>query len=232
MHLSLERERLTGYVAAQVSAFAPDALVAGATLQPYIDAALERVEHCFSRLKVKHYSAIGSRDQGGPVKPVNNVRFDHLHTDQYSMFLYLLSNTIYRKGGSPDLAAKVYGLNKALHAIDVFYEVELPEVFGFQHPVGTVLGRATYGNYFFVYQRCSIGSNMEGRTPVLGEGVVMFGSSAVIGDCTIGANCWLSFGALVMDANVPANSVVFGQSPHHVAKPTRRDVLSHLFLAR
>ncbi len=223
MTLSLPSDRLSGYVAAQLSAIAPDAVVAGATLQPYVDSALERVEHCFARLNVKHFGAAG---------PGNGVRFNHLHTDQYAMFLYLLSNTIYRMDGSPDLAAKVYGLNKALHAIDVFYEVQLPEVFGFQHPVGTVLGRATYGNYFFVYQRCSVGSNMEGRAPVLGEGIVMFGSSAVIGDCTIGANCWLSFGAVVMDADVPPNSVVFGHSPGHVAKPTQRDVVSHFFLSR
>ncbi len=208
-------------MAAQLSAIAPDAVVTGAALQPYVDAALERVEHCFARLNVKHFGAAG-----------NGVRFNHLHTDQYAMFLYLLSNSIHRMQGSHDLAAKVYGLNKALHAIDVFYEVELPEVFGFQHPVGTVLGRATYGNHFFVYQRCSVGSNVEGRAPVLGEGVVMFGSSAVIGDCTIGANCWLSFGAVVMDADVPANSVVFGQTPAHVAKPTARHVVGHFFHER
>jgi serine O-acetyltransferase len=216
----MQKDRLTGYVTAQLSAVSPDVVVSASALLPYVDAALERVEYCFSRLNVKRFA------QGG------EVRFNHLHTDQYSMFLYLLSNTIYRTGGSPDLAAKVYGLNKMLHAIDVFYEVALPDVFGFQHPVGTVLGRATYGNYFFVYQRCSIGSNMDGRAPILGEGVVMFGGSAIIGDCTIGRNCWLSFGALVMDTSVPANSVVFGQSPHQVAKPTRRDVVSHFFVAR
>jgi serine O-acetyltransferase len=218
LHLSLEKSRLAGYVAAQLSAFTPDAAAGASEVEPYIDPALERLEHCFSRLNVKPFGA------------AVDLRFNHLHTDQYAMFLYLLSNTIYRMEGSHDLAARVYGLNKMLHAIDVFYEVELPDVFGFQHPVGTVLGRATYGNYLFVYQRCSVGSNMEGRAPVIGEGTVLFGSSAIIGDCTVGANCWLSFGALLMDADVPANSVVFGQSPQHVVKPTRRDVVSHFFL--
>lgn len=220
MHMSLGADRLAEYVGAQLSAFIPDAVISRAALQPYVNRALERTEHCFARLTVKHFAENGA------------VRFSHLHTDQYAMFLYLLSNTIHRMGGSPDQAARVYALNKALHAIDVFYEVELPDVFGFQHPVGTVLGRATYGNYFFVYQRCSVGSNTEGAAPVLGEGVVMFGSSAIIGDCTVGANCWLSFGTLLMNADVPANNVVFGQSPHHVAKPTHRHVVTHFFHAR
>src|SRR5436190_12863835 len=176
MRLSLGRERLAAYVAAQLSAFTPDPAVGPADLEPYLDPTLERLEHCFSRLNVKPFG-VGVE-----------LRFNHLHTDQYAAFLYLLSNTVHRMNGSTELAASVYGLNKMLHALDVFYEVELPDVFGFQHPVGTVLGRATYGNYLFVYQRCSVGSNMEGRAPVIGEGTVLFGSSAIIGDCTVGAN--------------------------------------------
>jgi serine O-acetyltransferase len=56
--------------------------------------------------------------------------------------------------------------------LDAFYEVELPDVFAFQHPVGTVLGRGRYGNYFFVYQRCSVGANVAGRYPTIGESVI------------------------------------------------------------
>ena len=57
----------------------------------------------------------------------------------------------------------------------------------------------------------------------------MFGGSAVIGDCTIGANCWLSYGAVVMDENVAPNSVVFGRSPALVTKPARRSVATDRF---
>ena len=56
-----------------------------------------------------------------------------------------------------------------------------------------------------------------------------FGGSAVIGDCTVGANCWLSYGTVVMDENVPANSVVFGRSPALVVKPAQRDVMRERF---
>src|SRR5205823_183490 len=98
-----------------------------------VDRAVERAEHCFSRINLKYFNDGAT------------TRFDHLHTDQYAVFLYLLANTIFRAGGDTRLAAKVYALNKALHGVDAFYEVELPSVFAFQHPVGTVLGRGRYG---------------------------------------------------------------------------------------
>ncbi len=144
------------------------------------------------------------------------------------MFLYLLSNTLYREGAI-DLASKVYGLNKALHALDVFYEVDLPAVFAFQHPVGTVLGRARYSDYLYVYQRCSVGSSVDGQSPVFGEGVVLFGGSAVIGDVRLGDNVWLSVNTVVMGESIGSNSVVFGASPRLIIRSTQRDVRRDMF---
>jgi serine O-acetyltransferase len=217
--MSLSTDALGSYVSGQLTAWFPDQRVSAQTMGPYVQRALERTEYCFSRVTVKYFERDGQ------------PWFNHLHTDQYAMFLYFLSNTVHREDGDPSLAGKVYALNKALHAVDVFYEVVLPEVFFFQHPVGTVLGRATYGNYLAVYQRCSIGSNMEGEGPVLGDGIVLFGGSGIIGRCTVGDNAWLSVNAMVMDRDVPADSLVFGQSPHNVVKPTTRRVISRFFEA-
>jgi serine O-acetyltransferase len=217
MHLTLNPIELTAYVARQVGSLYPDRPVAAEELAPPLARTLERTEHCFSRINLKYFQEAGQ------------ARFDHLHTDQYAMFLYLLSNTVHRMGGDPRLASKIYALNKSLHGVDAYYEVELPEVFGFQHPVGTVLGRGRYGNYLFVYQRCSVGSNLDGVYPTIGEGVVMFGGSAIIGASTVGNNSWLSVGTVVMDQEVPGNSVIFGRSPNLVRKPTRRDVVRDLF---
>lgn len=217
MQASLSTPDLAAYLARQVTAFFPDRSLAATGLAPYVGRGLERLEHCFSRLRLKYFDAAGQ------------PRFDHLHTDQYAMFLYFVANSIYRMEGDRNVAAKVYALNKALHSLDAFYEVELPEVFALQHPVGTVLGRAAYGNYFLAYQRCSVGSNLRGEYPRLGEGVVMFGGSAVVGNCRIAGNCWLSVGTIVMDQDVPAASVVFGRSPRLIVKPTHRDVVREMF---
>lgn len=217
LQVTLNAAGLAAYVSRQMNALFPDVPVAPRQLAPDIRRALERLEHCFSHIRLKRFM------QG------RSAAFNHLHTDQYAMFLYWLGNTIYRRGGSQTLATKAYALNKALHGLDVFYEVELPEIFAFQHPVGTVLGRAKFSNYLFVYQRCSVGANVDGVYPTFGEGVVLYGGSAVLGRCAVGDNCWLSAGAQVKDTDLPANTVVFGQSPQLVIKLTRRRVVRDLF---
>jgi len=187
VQLSLSTSDLTQYIARQISHWFPDGDVNAGQLAPYTGPALERAEHCFSRITNKHFSRAGQ------------TYFNHLHSDQYAMLLYFLGNTIHHLAGDPTLAAKTYLLNKALHALDLFYEVQLPAVFYFQHPVGTVLGRGNYGNYFGVYQRCTVGGNLDLVYPTLGTGVMMYGGSAIIGACTVGDNCALSVGAIVVD---------------------------------
>ena len=221
MIVSLSKAELTSYVVRQINTLFPDKIVSDESFSLYIERALERVEYCFSHINIKYYF------------DGEQTRFNHLNTDQYAMFLYFLCNTIHRLEGGPALASKIYALNKSLHAIDAFYEVELPDIFAFQHPVGTVLGRGKYSDYFLVYQRCSIGANLKSEYPTLGEGVVMFGGSGIIGHCTVGDNCWLSAGTLIMSGvNVPANSVVFGTSPGNIIKPTRRSVIRDIFITK
>jgi serine O-acetyltransferase len=211
---TLSNSELAAYIARQLGHFFPDENVAPTALEPAVGDALDRMGYCIARLRGKYFA---------------DGRFDHLHTDQYAMFLYFVGRALFVRKDDPALAAKLYALNKALHSIDAYFEVELPDVFLFSHPLGTILGRARYSNYFVVYQHCTVGSNLDGIYPTLGEGVEMYGGSAIIGDCTIGANTALSFGTVVMEENVPANSVVFGRSPALVVKPSRRNVTEERF---
>ena len=211
---TLSKTDFSTYIARQLGHFFPDETVAPAALEPAVGEALDRMGYCLARLRGKYF------EQG---------RFDHLHTDQYAMFLYFVGRALFVRRDDPTLAAKLYALNKALHSLDAFYEVELPDVFLFSHPLGTILGRARYSNYFVVYQHCTVGSNLDGTYPTLGEGVAMYGGSAIIGDCTIGANTALSYGTVIMEENVPGNSVVFGRSPSLIVKPSRRNVIEDRF---
>ena len=65
---------------------------------------------------------------------------------------------------------------------------ELPNVFAVQHPVGTVLGRASYSDYFMAYQNCTVGANLKGDFPSFGKCAVMYGGSRIIGKTAIGNN--------------------------------------------
>jgi serine O-acetyltransferase len=166
---SLGAEGLAAYAAAQVNAMFPDPdPVSADDLAPAVAAALPRLEHCFSHVANKYFFD-GER-----------AVFSHLHGDQYAMWLYLLANELHRQGGPASTCSKLFLLNKALHGVDAFYEVELPSVFLLVHPLGTVLGRGNYSDFFVAYQRCGVGSNND-VYPTFGRHVTLRPGSAVLG---------------------------------------------------
>lgn len=217
MKISMTSSQLIAYVARQVELSFPDSEVNPNDLKPYVLAALERTEYCFSHIKVKSFF------------DGKQTLFNHLHSDQYAIFLYYLANTIWCMNGDIQLASKIYYLNKSLHSLDIFYEVQLPDIFCLVHPVGTVLGRADYSNYFVAYQRCTVGGNLAYEYPNFEEGVALFGGSALIGNCHIQRNSWIAAGSLLMDIVVPANHIAFGQHPAVKFKPTRKTVIERFF---
>jgi serine O-acetyltransferase len=164
--------------------------------------ALQRLEHCFAAV-ANRYFFDGTQ-----------ARFDHLHGDQYAMWLYFLSNQMFRDGAPAPWCSKLFLLNKALHGCDIFYEVELPSVFLLVHPLATVLGRGKYQDHLLVYQRCGIGSNHD-IYPSLGRHVTLRPGSAVLGDSRVGDFCSIAAESLVLDHEVPANTVYFGNPRDH-----------------
>ena len=168
---------------------------------------MERLERCFAPNPNKYYHREGQ------------TWFNPFHSGQYNVFLYFVSNEIWKAGNSL-LADKVYYLNKALNGDDLFYEVELPEFFMLDHPLGSVMGRAKYDNGFSFSQCCTVGNN-RGVYPVIGKNVKMCAYSSILGDCHIGDNVTLGANACVKDEDVPANSLVFGQSPHLIIKENK-----------
>ncbi len=172
-----------------------------------VDIALIRTGYCFSKVNNKYY-----RQAGIP-------RLDPYHTGQYSIFLYYLSNTLYslnaNNGGG--IAPKVYSLNKMLHCIDVFYEVNLPDIFYLDHPIGSVIGRASFSDYFQFRQNCTVGNN-HGKFPRFGKNVQLWSNVSVIGDCNVGDNVIFSSNTFVKDQDIPSNSLVFGKSPDIIIK--------------
>ena len=215
---TLSADDLTEYVAKQMDALFNDGFPVRPGLKRFVTAALERMEHCVLRAGLKGFHT----EKDGP-------RYNHLHTDMHAIFLYYLSNTIHRMGGPPPVAEKTYALNKALHGLDAFYEVELPAVFAVVHPVGTVLGRATYSDYFCAHQNVGVGADLDGNHPTFGEGVVLYGGSRVIGDVTVGDNSMISAGASLLGGDVPSGHVAFGQYPNVETKKTRHHVIKDIF---
>lgn len=172
---------------------------------PAVEGALPRLERCFSRIRNKYFFD-GER-----------AVFDHLHGDQYAMWLYFVSNELFRQGGPASVCSKLFLLNKALHGCDIFYEVELPDIFLLVHPLGTVLGRGSYDDYFVAYQRCGVGSNHD-VYPSFGRHVTLRPGSAVLGDCTIGNYCQIATESLLIDRDLPDHSLYIGNPKTAVVK--------------
>lgn len=168
---------------------------------------MESAVHALSGFNNKYMSR-------SDVNPINGV--------QYVNFLYWLSRCLF-EDGNVDMADRVYSSNKMLHSVDLFYEVKLPSVWSCEHPLGAVMGRAFYGNRFFFYQGCTVGGNRRnGRDvidyPKIGDDVIMYSNSKILGNSCIGDNVILSANAYIINESIPNNCIVFGQSPHLTLK--------------
>jgi serine O-acetyltransferase len=204
---SLPPQALAALVARQLNAMFPDGdEVDKQHLVPSIQIALQRLEHCFSHVGNKYFF------------DGEQAIFDHLHGDQYAIWLYLLSNQLFRDAGPVATCKKLFLLNKALHGCDIFYEIELPSIFLLVHPLGTVLGRGRYADYFLVYQRCGVGSNHD-IYPTLGPYTTLRPGSSVLGQCTLGRNNTLAAESLLLDRDLVDDSLYIGNPRDFVIRP-------------
>ncbi|MDH0141538.1 hypothetical protein [Aquipseudomonas alcaligenes] len=207
-----DRAGLLDYLCRQLDAFFPDGGVVRGEIDHHLDEGLARVGQCIDGVRVWR--------QGS---------FDYLHSTQYTIFLYYLANSIWRAGGDLRVCTKLFYLNKTLNGIDMFYEIEMPKVFFIGHSVGIVLAKATYGEYLVLYQNSTVGKN-HGVSPVLGEGVILYPNTAVIGRCQIGDRSFISQGVSVINADTPGNCCVYQGSAGSLAfKPPKHDILSDFF---
>ena len=214
LRLSLGSEAaLADYLSRQLDHFFPDGAAGQrAPLQAHLTPALRRLARCIESVRMWPHA-----------------EFDHLHSSQNAIFLYVLAHTLWRAGAERALCNKLFGLNKALNGIDLFYEIEMPEQFFIGHSAGIVLAKASYGNRLVLYQGCTVGKN-HGYAPALGEGVVMYPGSAIIGRCEIGAGSVISQGTSVVNRSTPGHCLVFSDPAGGlVFKPPKRDVLVDIF---
>ena len=84
----------------------------------------------------------------------------------------------------------------------------MPTVFHLEHPLGSVLGQASFGEYLVVYQGVSVGGDLKLRYPKFGDGVALFAKSSVIGASQIGSNCAIGSGVQLFGATIPQHTAV------------------------
>lgn len=189
-----------------------------------ISCALERIEENFKGSASPRLFSNGK------------VNISPFHTVTWAVFLYYLSNSIFVNEEGEE-AGLVYYLNKVMHANDWYCEIKLPTHFFAEHPLGSVLGRADYGDYFFVYQGTTVGGNRKIggviNYPRLGNNVLLYANSVVLGNTTIGNNVIIAADTYILNEHIPDNCIVFGKSPdiQFVLKDetTIKDMTSHIW---
>lgn len=216
MKASLSAENLVIYVSRQLASFFPDEHHHSAELAAIIDKTLARLAYCFNHIDKKYY------------QENNQAYFNHLNSDHYCSFIYLLSNEAYRDDAIV-LAEKLFYLNKTLNGLDCFYSITLPDIFLFVHPVGTVLGNAEYANYLVVYQNVTVGSTLAGDYPRFKEGCILYSKASVIGDCQLGENVIVGANALVLNSDIKSQHSVVGQYPEHRVVTAKANVARDVF---
>ena len=208
------RESLVSYLTAQCAAIVPDGREDAfrKAVDAHLDEALERMHVCINAC--------------APWRP---DQFNVLQSSQHCIFLYYLSNTIYRRSGDTAVGTRLFLMNKALNGIDLFYEIAMPEVFYIGHSVGIVLAKATYGNYLVLYQNSTVGRHKT-DIPVIGDRVVLYPNTAVIGRSVIGSDSVLSQGTSAVNKTVPPGVIAFRSGGTDLAfQPRPDDLLAEYF---
>jgi serine O-acetyltransferase len=144
--------------------------------------------------------------------------FNCHHSLQYAAFLYLLAHENARDDEWKTLSERLFFLNRALNAIDLYHAVEMPPVFFISHGLGAVLGNARYGNNLVVFQNVTVGRVGDAR-PTIGDNVVLYPGAMVTGATVIGNNCVVSAGTQLHNAQVPDNVLVRSEGGKPVFTP-------------
>ena len=207
------RASLIDYTVAQCTRVVPDGRDAPfrAAVDAHLDAALERLHACINAC--------------APWRP---DQFNVLQSSQHCIYLYYLANTIWRQSGDTAAPTRLFLMNKALNGIDLFYEIAMPEAFYIGHSVGIVLAKATYGNHLVLYQNSTVGRHKD-QIPVIGERVVLYPNTAVIGRSVVESDCVVSQGTSVINRRVAAGQMAFRAADGLAFKPRPADLIGEYF---
>jgi serine O-acetyltransferase len=208
------RESLIAYTTAQCASVVPDGRDAAfrAAIEERLDEALERLHRCINAC--------------APWRP---DEFNVLQSSQHCIYLYFLANTIWRRSGETAAPTRLFLMNKAFNGIDLFYEIAMPEVFYIGHSVGIVLAKATYGERLVLYQGVTVGRH-KADVPVIGERVVLYPQSAVIGRAMIEDGAVLSQGVKAINRRVPKGQIAFaGAGGVLTFKPSPPELIGEYF---
>lgn len=223
MNCKLNKEELFDLVNHQINVFWPLNQI-NINYRGSLEIALKRLEKNFLKRNSNIFQYNGE------------AIFDIRHSVQYCIFLYLYANQLFLDGNINE-ANTVYYLNKIMNSVDWFYEVNMPEYFGAEHPLSSVVGRAEIDDFLFLYQGTTIGGNWKDNKlyyPVVGKYVSMYSDSKILGDSIVGDYVIVAANTYILNEKIPNGCIVFGQSPNLIIKKKKEseilDMIKHIWI--
>lgn len=111
--------------------------------------------------------------------------------------------------GSLELAEKLYYFLRKTYCIDIHPSRLLPEYFLLVHPIGTVIGNASFADFLVVYQNVTVGGSPKLEYPTIGQACVLYGGSKIIGRSVLGDNVTVGAGVIINNEQVPDNTILY-----------------------
>lgn len=123
----------------------------------------------------------------------------------HAVLLFRISHLLYKVKLSP-LSKIVWYINRMLFHVDIDYRADLAGGFSIIHGLGIVIGKDVMSRgKLTVYQGVTIGGSGKSRTvedvirwqPILGENVILYSNSMVLGPVIIQDNSIIKAGNIV-----------------------------------
>jgi serine O-acetyltransferase len=151
-----------------------------------------------------------------------------LYPGLHAVWLHHLSHWLWRHH-MRFLARFVSQVARLFTGIEIHPGAELGRRLFIDHGTGTVIGEtAIVGDDVTLYQGVTLGGTGKEkgkRHPTLGNSIVIGSGAKLLGNITIGDNCRIGAGSVVL-RSVPANSTIVGVPGHIVLRDGKRVIIT------
>jgi serine O-acetyltransferase len=151
-----------------------------------------------------------------------------LYSGLHALWWYRIHHWLWRHGWR--FAARALSqISRFLTGIEIHPGAKIGRRFFIDHGMGVVIGEtAEVGDDVTIYQGVTLGGtslNHGKRHPTIHDRVVIGGGAKILGNITIGENCRIGAGSVVL-RDVPADSTVVGVPGHIVFHNGKRVVIT------
>jgi len=131
------------------------------------------------------------------------------NNNELAVFLFRIGNELYINK-LDELKFQIHWLLKELCSCEIYFNNEIDKGFYVVHGEGTVIGsRNKIGKGFKIHQGCTVGhkKNGIGNGNIIGDNVVMYSNSSIIGELSIGNNIVVGANVLVFQ-NLESDKII------------------------